>query len=82
MAEVETYRGPANIAGALSFSRPIFRVPVLPGPKLNRRTRWLAYENFCMVPSDDPSVADAMWSEPVKPHFNGEIIVARDLLEI
>ena len=35
-----------------------------------------------MVPSDDPSVTDAMWSGPAKAHFNGEIIVAKDLLEI
>jgi ribonuclease BN (tRNA processing enzyme) len=35
-----------------------------------------------MVPSDDPSVTDEMWSEPVKAHFDGEIIVAKDLLEI
>jgi ribonuclease BN (tRNA processing enzyme) len=34
------------------------------------------------VPSDDPSLTDEMWKEPVKAHFNGEIIVGRDLLEI
>jgi ribonuclease BN (tRNA processing enzyme) len=34
------------------------------------------------VPSDDTSLTDEMWKEPVKAHFNGEIIVGRDLLEI
>ena len=35
-----------------------------------------------MVPSDDPLLTDEMWSDPVEAHFNGKIIVARDLLEI
>ncbi len=35
-----------------------------------------------MVPSDDPSLTDEMWRDPVKAHFSGEIIVGKDLLEI
>jgi ribonuclease BN (tRNA processing enzyme) len=35
-----------------------------------------------LVPSDDPLVSDADWLAAAKPHFSGEIVVARDLLEI
>jgi ribonuclease BN (tRNA processing enzyme) len=34
------------------------------------------------VPGDDPSVTDEMWSEGAKTHFNGNIIVGKDLMEI
>ncbi len=35
-----------------------------------------------LVPSDDPLVTDADWLSAARPHFSGEIVVARDLLEI
>lgn len=35
-----------------------------------------------LVPGDDPSITDAMWTEGVRKHFNGEVVVARDMMEI
>lgn len=34
------------------------------------------------VPGDDPLVTDADWTEGVKKHFSGRIIVAKDLMEL
>jgi ribonuclease BN (tRNA processing enzyme) len=34
------------------------------------------------VPSDDPSLTDEMWLEGAKTHFNGKVIVGKDLMEI
>jgi ribonuclease BN (tRNA processing enzyme) len=35
-----------------------------------------------LVPADDPSVTEQTWLDAVRPHFKGQIIVARDLMEI
>jgi ribonuclease BN (tRNA processing enzyme) len=35
-----------------------------------------------LVPSDDPSITDAMWEEGVRKHYAGTIVVGRDLLEV
>jgi ribonuclease BN (tRNA processing enzyme) len=35
-----------------------------------------------LVPGDDPSITDAMWTEDVRKNFQGEIIVGRDLMTI
>lgn len=35
-----------------------------------------------LVPADDPTVTDAMWSDPVKAVFDGTVIVGKDLLEV
>ena len=35
-----------------------------------------------LVPSDDPTVTDEMWAEGARLHFDGRIIVGRDLLEL
>jgi len=35
-----------------------------------------------LVPGDDPSITDAMWTDGVRQHFKGDIIVGRDLLEV
>jgi ribonuclease BN (tRNA processing enzyme) len=35
-----------------------------------------------LVPSDDSSITDEMWTEGVRKHFGGQVIVGRDLLEI
>src|SRR5262249_25057102 len=35
-----------------------------------------------LVPSDDPSLTDAHWIERARMHFAGNVIVARDLMEI
>jgi ribonuclease BN (tRNA processing enzyme) len=35
-----------------------------------------------IVPCDDLSVTDEIWIEGVRPHFDGKIIVGRDLMEI
>ncbi len=32
------------------------------------------------VPGDDPSISDDMWTEDVRKHFKGEIVVGRDLM--
>ena len=34
------------------------------------------------VPGDDPSITDEMWTEDVRRHFKGEIVVGRDLMEV
>ena len=34
------------------------------------------------VPSDDPSLTDEIWIEGAKTHFDGKIIVGKDLMEI
>jgi ribonuclease BN (tRNA processing enzyme) len=34
------------------------------------------------VPSDDPSLTDEMWIEGAKTHFDGKVIVGKDLMEI
>jgi len=34
------------------------------------------------VPGDDPSITDEQWADGVRKHFNGEIIVGKDLMEI
>jgi ribonuclease BN (tRNA processing enzyme) len=35
-----------------------------------------------LVPCDDPTITEQMWIDAARPHFKGEIIVARDLMEI
>jgi len=35
-----------------------------------------------LVPSDDPSITDAMWTEGVRKHYGGQIVVGRDLMEV
>jgi ribonuclease BN (tRNA processing enzyme) len=35
-----------------------------------------------LVPADDPAVTEQTWLEAARPHFNGRIIVGRDLLEV
>lgn len=35
-----------------------------------------------LVPADDPSVTDAMWIDAARTHFDGEIVVGTDLLEV
>jgi ribonuclease BN (tRNA processing enzyme) len=35
-----------------------------------------------LVPGDDPSITDAQWTEGVRRHFNGAIVVGKDLMEI
>jgi ribonuclease BN (tRNA processing enzyme) len=34
------------------------------------------------VPGDDPTITDAEWTEGVRKHFSGRIVVGRDLMEI
>jgi len=34
------------------------------------------------VPSDDPSLTDKIWIEGARTHFDGKIIVGKDLMEI
>lgn len=35
-----------------------------------------------LVPGDDPSITDDQWTEGVKKHFSGKVIVAKDLMEL
>ena len=35
-----------------------------------------------LVPSDDPSITDTMWTEGVRKHYGGQIVVGRDLMEV
>ncbi|HUL94305.1 MAG TPA: MBL fold metallo-hydrolase [Burkholderiales bacterium] len=35
-----------------------------------------------LVPGDDPSITEAMWTEGVRKHYGGTIVVGRDLLEL
>ena len=35
-----------------------------------------------LVPSDDPSITEEMWTEGARKHFSGTIVVGRDLLEV
>jgi ribonuclease BN (tRNA processing enzyme) len=35
-----------------------------------------------LVPSDDPSITDALWIDGVRKHYDGQIVVGRDLLEV
>jgi ribonuclease BN (tRNA processing enzyme) len=35
-----------------------------------------------LVPGDDPSITDAVWTEDVRKNFSGEIVVGRDLMTI
>ena len=34
------------------------------------------------VPGDDPSITDDQWTEGVRKHFSGRIVVGKDLMEI
>jgi ribonuclease BN (tRNA processing enzyme) len=34
------------------------------------------------VPGDDAAITDEQWTEGVRKHFNGRIIVGKDLMEI
>jgi ribonuclease BN (tRNA processing enzyme) len=42
--------------------------------------RMLVLSHF--VPPDDPEITEQMWLEAARRHFDGEIVVGRDLLEI
>jgi ribonuclease BN (tRNA processing enzyme) len=44
------------------------------------RVKTLVLSHF--VPGDDASITDNQWSEGVRKHFNGRVIVGKDLLEI
>jgi ribonuclease BN (tRNA processing enzyme) len=35
-----------------------------------------------LVPADDPTVTEQTWLDAARPHFNGRIVVGRDLMEI
>jgi ribonuclease BN (tRNA processing enzyme) len=35
-----------------------------------------------LVPADDPAVTEQMWIDATRPHFKGEIVVARDGMEL
>jgi ribonuclease BN (tRNA processing enzyme) len=35
-----------------------------------------------LIPPDDPDVSETMWIEAARPHFQGPILVGRDLMEI
>jgi ribonuclease BN (tRNA processing enzyme) len=35
-----------------------------------------------LVPGDDPSITDAMWTEGVRKHFRGLVVVGHDMMEL
>ena len=35
-----------------------------------------------LVPADDPNVTERMWIYAARTHFDGEVIVGKDLLEL
>ena len=35
-----------------------------------------------LIPAEDPAVTEAMWSEAARRHFNGRVIVGKDLMEL
>ena len=35
-----------------------------------------------LIPAEDPMVTEAMWSEAARRHFNGRVVVGRDLMEL
>ena len=35
-----------------------------------------------LVPADDPMITEQMWIDAARAHFDGEVIVGRDLMEI
>ena len=35
-----------------------------------------------LVPADDPAITEAMWIDAARPHFKGQIVVARDGMEL
>ena len=46
----------------------------------SRGVKTLVLSHF--VPQDDPQITDQMWADAARIHFQGQIIVGRDLLEI
>jgi ribonuclease BN (tRNA processing enzyme) len=44
------------------------------------RVKTLVLSHF--VPGDDPSITDEQWSEGVRKHFQGRVVVGKDLMEI
>ena len=44
------------------------------------RVRTLVLSHF--VPADDPTVTDQMWIDAARTHFDGTVIVGKDLLEV
>jgi ribonuclease BN (tRNA processing enzyme) len=35
-----------------------------------------------LVPADDPAVTDEMWIDAARKHFDGEVVVGKDLLKL
>jgi ribonuclease BN (tRNA processing enzyme) len=35
-----------------------------------------------LIPGEDPAITDEMWSNAARKHFNGRIVVAKDLMEV
>jgi len=35
-----------------------------------------------LIPSEDPAVTEAMWSDAARKHFRGQVIVGRDLMQL
>ncbi|HSE27893.1 MAG TPA: MBL fold metallo-hydrolase [Gemmatimonadales bacterium] len=64
----------AHIVGSHTSAEDCGRVAAAAGV----RTLVLSH----LVPPDDPEVTERMWVDAARPHFSGEIIVGRDLMEI
>jgi ribonuclease BN (tRNA processing enzyme) len=35
-----------------------------------------------LVPAEDPAISDQMWIEAARRHFDGQIILGKDLMEL
>lgn len=35
-----------------------------------------------LIPAEDPAITDEMWSSAARKHFNGRVVVAKDLMEV
>ena len=63
-----------SVIGHHTTAEQVGRVAAKAGVKL------LVLSHF--VPAEDPTVPDHEWLAPVRRHFNGPVVVGRDLLEI
>ncbi len=64
----------AHLLAAHTVAEDVGRIAAQAGVKT------LVLSHF--VPGDDPSITDDQWAQDVRKHFNGQILVGKDLMEI
>jgi ribonuclease BN (tRNA processing enzyme) len=35
-----------------------------------------------LIPAEDPTITDEMWAAAARKHFDGRVVVAKDLMEV